>query len=60
MRVGVALLLCLVVLASRLGAQRPDKAVPVSPQELAQIALLRPLNDPSRPASRYVVTTVIK
>jgi hypothetical protein len=37
MRVGVALSVCLVVLASSLGAQRPEKAVPVSPQELARI-----------------------
>ena len=37
MRVGVALSLYLVVLASPLGAQRADRALPVSPQELAQI-----------------------
>jgi hypothetical protein len=32
----------------------------IAPGQPAEIALLRPLNDPSRPASRYVVTMVIK
>lgn len=32
----------------------------IAPGQPAEIVLLRPLNDPSRPASRYVVQTVIK
>lgn len=32
----------------------------IAPGQPAEIVLLRPLNDPSRPASRYVVHTVIK
>ena len=32
----------------------------IAPGQAAEIVLLRPLNDPSRPASRYVVHTVIK
>jgi hypothetical protein len=32
----------------------------IAPGQPAEIVLLRPLNDPSRPASRYVVHTVIR
>ena len=32
----------------------------IAPGQPAEIVLLRPLNDPSRPASRYVVHTILK
>ena len=32
----------------------------IAPQQPGEIALLRPLGDPSRPASRYVIQTVLK
>jgi hypothetical protein len=32
----------------------------IAPGQPAELVLLRPLGDPSKPASRYVVTTVIK
>jgi hypothetical protein len=32
----------------------------IAPGQPAEIVLLRPLNDPARPASRYAVHTVIK
>jgi hypothetical protein len=32
----------------------------VAPGQPGEIVLLRPLNDPSRPASRYVIETILK
>jgi hypothetical protein len=32
----------------------------IAPGQLAEIVLLRPLGDPAQPASRYVVTMVIR
>ena len=32
----------------------------IAPMQSGEIVLLRPLGDPSRPASRYVVDTILK
>jgi hypothetical protein len=40
-------------------SRRPSERV-IAPGQPAEIVLLRPLNDPSRPAARYVIDTIVK
>jgi hypothetical protein len=40
-------------------ARTPSARI-IAPMQSGEIVLLRPLNDPSRPASRYVVQTILK